>query len=206
MYCRSELRFRNYSITFPYCRLLLFSHASKTNITATDTSRPFGQPAFQMHPMNNIACCCIVQFHIHSPRIQGRVHVPVSERVDLESDSSWDGCESSTGYKASLGSGRPVLAGSHPFHSFRGVAVAVSAVETTEPLSCDKRRFCCSCCLPLQMLHLIGQHSRRLVALSLYRQQHQHKSWLDHCICTHMHTVSLLLGRTYITFLNRWRS
>ena len=156
--------------------------------------------------MNNIAYCCIVQFHIHSPRIQGRVHVPVSERVDLESDSSWDGCESSTGYKASLGSGRPVLAGSHPFHSFRGVAVAVSAVETTEPLSCDKRRFCCSCCLPLQMLHLIGQHSRRLVALSLYRQQHQHKSWLDHCICTHMHTVSLLLGRTYITFLNRWLS
>ena len=118
MYCRSELRFRNYSITFPYCRLLLFSHASKTNITATDTSRPFGQPAFQMHPMNNIACCCIVQFHIHSPRIQGRVHVPVLERVDWESDSSWDGCECSTGNKASLGSGRPVLAGSHPFHSF----------------------------------------------------------------------------------------
>ena len=100
VYFRSELRFRSCSITFPYCRLLLFSHTSETNITATDTSRPSGQRALQMHPMNNIAYCCIVQFHIHLPRIQGRVHVPVSEPVDLESDSRWDGCECSTGYKA----------------------------------------------------------------------------------------------------------
>ena len=40
------------------------------------------------------------------------------------------------------------------------------------------------------------------LSVSLHRQQHQHDSWLDHCISTHIHSP-LLLGRTYVKFLNR---